>query len=290
MPELSQSDRGPPKMLIADDDPAVVRLLAKQCEKMGFAVETAANGMQLLIKARQSRPDILIVDVNMPELDGLSVCTHLLSPDSRPVEVVVVSGGADPETAERCESLGTFFGRKGPDFWKQLEATLTEIFPDMADRIAGQALAESDHKVSDRPRVLIIDDDPDVAKFLASRLDKFGVDTLFAADAMQGFRVASKESPSVIIADYVMPNGDAHYLLHRLRSSRGTENIPVFVLTGKTLNEPTALMLKRSISGHPGATQIFRKSFDTEELFGALQKFCGFARGPSQPATSAIRR
>jgi hypothetical protein len=52
----------------------------------------------------------------------------------------------------------------------------------------------------------------------------------------------------------------------------------VFVLTGKALNEPTALMLKRSISGHPGATQIFRKSFDTDELFGALQKFCGFAR------------
>jgi CheY-like chemotaxis protein len=278
MLEPAQTAVAAPKMLIADDDPAVVRLLAKQCEKMGFAVETAANGMQLLIKARQMRPDILIVDVNMPELDGLSVCTHLLTPDSKPVEVVVVSGGSDPETAERCESLGTFFGRKGPDFWKQIEATLIEIFPHMAERIAGQTPAESDLRVNHRPRVLIIDDDPDVAKFLASRLDKFGVDALFAPDATQGFRIAAREIPSVIIADYMMPNGDAHYLLHRLRSTPATAAIPVFVLTGKVLSEPTTLMLKRSISGHPGAAQIFRKSFDTAELFGALQKFCGFAR------------
>ena len=82
MPHVSES---PPKMLIADDDPAVVRLLAKQCEKMGFAVETAANGMQLLIKARQMRPDILIVDVNMPELDGLEVLEVLH--DDSPISI-----------------------------------------------------------------------------------------------------------------------------------------------------------------------------------------------------------
>ncbi len=115
---IEPSQKASPKMLIADDDPAIVRLLADRCMKMGFKVETAANGMQLLIKARRSQPDIMIVDVNMPEMDGLSVCTRLLDPGSKPVEVVVVTGGSDPETAERCESLGLFYGRKGPEFWK----------------------------------------------------------------------------------------------------------------------------------------------------------------------------
>ena len=85
-----------------------------------------------------------------------------------------------------------------------------------------------------------------------------------------------KEKPTVIITDNFMPNGDAQYLLHRLRSAPATENIPVFVISGRVLNEATEQILRREISGHPGAAKIFKKSFDTSELFGALQKFCSF--------------
>ncbi len=66
-----------PKMLIADDDPAVVRLLANRCTKMGFDVETATNGIQALVQARRSPFDVVIIDVNMPHLDGLSICALL---------------------------------------------------------------------------------------------------------------------------------------------------------------------------------------------------------------------
>jgi CheY-like chemotaxis protein len=118
-----------PKMLIADDDPAIVQMLANRCLKMGFKVDTASNGMQLLIKARQWKPDVLIVDVNMPEMDGLSVCTKLLEPRGISVDVVVVTGYTDPETIERCESFGAFYARKGPDFWIRIRAALEELFP-----------------------------------------------------------------------------------------------------------------------------------------------------------------
>jgi CheY-like chemotaxis protein len=262
-------------MLIADDDPAILRLLADRCVKMGFKVETAMNGVQLLVKARRDHPDVLIVDVNMPELDGLSVCTRLLDPGRRPLEVVVVTGASDPETPERCESLGVFFGRKGPDFWKSIEAALTEIYPDTALKRDSEAAGE---EVPQRPRVLVVDDDPAIEQFLASRLDKFGVDTLYAPDAVHGFRVAAKEKPSVIICDNYMPDGDAQYLLYRLRATPATENIPVIVLSGRQLSELTAQTLKREINGKPGAVRIFRKSFDIQELFQALQKFCSFER------------
>jgi CheY-like chemotaxis protein len=265
-----------PKMLIADDDPAIVRLLADRCMKMGFKVETAANGMQLLIKARRSQPDIMIVDVNMPEMDGLTVCERLLDPGSKPVEVVVVTGSADPETAERCESLGLFYGRKGPDFWKSIETALTEIYPNMAGMIEEQEMQSTGAEVHERPRVLVVDDDPAINEFLASRLSKYGIDTLYAADATHALRMASKEQPSVIIADYHMPDGDAQYLLHRLRGTPSTAKIPVFVISGKEIDEITELTLRREIGGHPGAAQVFKKSFDTEELFNALKKFCAF--------------
>jgi CheY-like chemotaxis protein len=268
--------KAPPKMLIADDDPAIVRLLADRCMKMGFNVETAANGMQLLLKARRSQPDVMIVDVNMPELDGLSVCARLLDPGSKPLEVVVVTGSSDPETAERCESLGLFYGRKGPHFWKNIEAALTKIYPAMAHVIEGQEMPATGAAVHERPRVLVVDDDPAIEKFLASRLNKFGIDTLYASDAVHAFRIASRERPSVIIADNYMPDGDAQYLLHRLRGSAATAEIHVIVISGRTIDEIDELTLRREIRGYPGAARVFKKSFDTDELFSALKKFCAF--------------
>jgi CheY-like chemotaxis protein len=275
MPDIFETRDKVPRMLIADDDPAIVRLLTDRCVKMGFKVETATNGLQLLIKARRNQPDIIIVDVNMPELDGLSVCSRLLDPGSKPLEVVVVTGRNDPEMSERCESLGIFYGRKGPDFWQSVEGALTEIYPDLAGRIGGEAAGP---EVPQRPRVLIVDDDPDIETFLASRLGKHGVETLYAPDATHGYRIACRESPAVIVSDNYMPDGDAQHLLYRLRSNRVTENIPVFVISGRPISELTAHTLRREISGHPGALQIFAKSFDTQELFNALQKFCGFEK------------
>lgn len=278
MKDIFEAQTETPKVLIADDDPAIVRLLADRCAKMGFNVETAMNGMQLLVKARNSNPDILIVDVNMPELDGLSVCTRLLDPGRKAIEVVVVTGRTDAETAERCESLGMFFGRKGPDFWKSIEAALTEIYPEMTAKLQSMEAVSANAEVPHRPRVLVVDDDPDIEAFLAPRLDKFGIDTLYAPDAKQAYRIAVRERPSVVVTDNFMPDGDAQYLLYRLRSTPSTENIPVIVISGRMLSDVAQQSLKRAISGHPGAAMICKKSFDTNELFNALQKFCSFEK------------
>lgn len=277
MPNSNEANhQAPPKMLIADDDPAIVRRLAERCRKMGFNVDTAANGMQLLIKARRGQPDIMIIDVNMPEMDGLTVCARLLDPGSKPIEVVVVTGNADPETEGRCESLGLFYGRKGPEFWKNIETALIRIYPRMAGSIMAQDMQTTGAQVHERPRVLVVDDDPAIQKFFASRLSKFGIDTLYSADAVHASRLACKEHPSVIITDNYMPDGDAQYLLHRLRSTPATDTIPVFVISGRKIDEVTAQTLRRDICGKPGAAQIFMKSFDTDALFGALRKFCAF--------------
>src|ERR1700693_6297025 len=77
-----------PRMLIADDDPSILRLLADHCARLGFDVDTASNGIQALLKAGRFKPDILVIDVNMPEVDGLSVCAHLLDPERAPMHMI----------------------------------------------------------------------------------------------------------------------------------------------------------------------------------------------------------
>jgi CheY-like chemotaxis protein len=265
-----------PKMLVADDDPAVVRLLAHRCALMGFDVETATNGIQALLKSNRNQPDILIIDVNMPEVDGLAVCSRLRETAKRPLHLIVVTGSRDLETVERCESVGASYTCKGPNFWIDLESVLAELFPGMAEKIRSSGAQSTGADVRLRPRVLLVDDDPDIQMHLSSRLRKCGVDMLYAPDAVQGYRIACKEELSAIVTDYYMPNGDALYLLSRLRVTPATENVPVIVLSGRKLGEITEQLLMREICGHPGAAHILKKEFDTEELFGALQKYCGF--------------
>ena len=273
-------DRGDcaPKMLIADDDPAIVKILGGRYERLGFNVEAACNGVELLIKARRSHPDVLIVDVNMPELDGLSVCARLLYLAGKPIDVIVVTGRSDQETALRCESLGLYYVRKGSDFWKCLDTALATIYPHMADKIYEPAIQEMNLDIPRRPRVLVVDDDPSMETFFASKFDKIGVDTLYASDAVRGYRIACRTHPSVIITDNFMPDGDAQYFLFKLRNTQATANTPVFVVSGQRLGEFTRQNLKRYIYGRPGAVEVFTKSSDTCEMFGALQKYCGFEK------------
>jgi CheY-like chemotaxis protein len=271
--ELAQK---PPRMLVADDDPSVVRLLADRCSRMGFEVETATNGVQALIKANRSHPDVMVIDVNMPEADGLTVCARLLDPSRRSLNVIVVTGSREAETVERCEGFGACYIRKGPGFWNGLGDALTGLFPSMAERIKGLQERPTGADLRERPRVLVIDDDFTIMKFLSTRLNKCGVELLFASDVAQGYRTAYREMPSVIISDYFLPNGGVPYLLSRLRTTPATQNIPVFVLTGRALDEITQQSLMREVCGKPGVAQIFEKAFDTDELFAALQKLCAF--------------
>ncbi|THD43287.1 MAG: response regulator [Bradyrhizobium sp.] len=263
-------------MLIADDDPSVVKLLVDQCTGMGFDVETASNGLHVLLKARQNTPYTLILDVNMPEIDGLSVCAHLLKPDRTPVNVIVITGSKDPDIPERCKAFGAYYVRKGPSFWFDLEAALMKIHPRMADQIR----RSNEHAPAVRPRpcVLLIDDDNDINLFLSSRLAKLGLELKYANDAQLGFRMACSEEPAVVVTDYFMPNGGAEYLLARLRSTSTTETIPVVVFSGRALDEVTVQILKRDIGGHPGAAQVLKKSHDADALFQTLKTYCGFER------------
>lgn len=265
-----------PKILIADDDPSVVRLLADRCSLMGFEIETASDGRKALHRIRQGGIDTLIIDVQMPELDGLSVSACLLENSSRPLHVIVATGRVDAETIAICDSMGALYVRKGASFWKDLESALVEFYPGKASRIVQSGLKSTRITVPRRSRVLLVDDDMDVEAFLRGMLDKCDVDTLYAVDAAQGYRVACREEPAAIVSDYGMPDGDVLHFLTRLRTTPATRNIPFIVLSGAELSATSEQSLKREIGGQPGAAQIVRKSADVGELFGVLKKYCGF--------------
>ncbi len=65
------------KIVIADDEPHVLRVLKLSLEKEGYAVETCANGKEALTRLEQEHPDILITDIQMPQMTGEELCKHI---------------------------------------------------------------------------------------------------------------------------------------------------------------------------------------------------------------------
>jgi CheY-like chemotaxis protein len=244
---------------------------------MGFDVETATSGLQALIKASQHQPDVLVIDVHMPEVDGLSVLAYLRDIAKKSLHVMVVTGNPGQEIVERCEGFEASCIHKGRNFWNEFEARLTEIYPKGAVAIKQSGMISEKVAVKERPRVLLVDDDISVKKFFFRKFQKLGAELLYAADGNRGFWMARREEPTVIVSDYCMPNGNAEYLLTRLRSVPETMSIPVIVQSGRRLNSSVKQRLRQEISGQPGAARILQKSFDCRELFDTLQRLCGFA-------------
>jgi two-component system, OmpR family, alkaline phosphatase synthesis response regulator PhoP len=75
----------PPLILVVDDEPKVARLARDYLEKNGFRVITAADGQSALTIARQERPDLVILDLMLPQIDGREVCRILRRESDVPI-------------------------------------------------------------------------------------------------------------------------------------------------------------------------------------------------------------
>lgn len=97
----------PPLVLVVDDHAEGREICARMLEQAGFRVATAINGLDGLVKALSLRPDVIVMDLAMPDLDGLDCTRQLaLSPTTRDIPVVVLTAHATPEARERAADAG----------------------------------------------------------------------------------------------------------------------------------------------------------------------------------------
>jgi len=80
------------KILVVEDDADLLELLCLSLREEGFAVATAADGLDAIQKARSVTPDLILLDVMLPELDGFAVCEVLRkNPITAPIPVIMVT-------------------------------------------------------------------------------------------------------------------------------------------------------------------------------------------------------
>jgi CheY-like chemotaxis protein len=95
-------------------------------------------------------------------------------------------------------------------------------------------------------KVLVVDDEQDVAKALKIRLKANGYNVVLAFDSVQAFTMANKEKPDLILLDIMIPGGGGVVVAERLKQSTATHHIPIIFLTGIPGGEERAYKLGAS--------------------------------------------
>jgi len=92
-----------PRVLLVDDEPSIVKMVGKRLEVEGFEVLIAMDGQEGLTKAQAQQPDLIILDLMLPKLNGYEVCT-MLKQDTRYQKIPIVLFTAKAQ--EKDEQLG----------------------------------------------------------------------------------------------------------------------------------------------------------------------------------------
>ena len=119
-----------PRILLVDDEPSIVKMVGKRLEVEGFEVITAMDGQEGLEKAQTQHPDLIVLDLMLPKLNGYEVCT-MLKQDARHQKIPIVMFTAktqekDEKTALECGANA--FVRK-PFRAPELMSTIRNLLP-----------------------------------------------------------------------------------------------------------------------------------------------------------------
>ncbi|MGO9125131.1 MAG: response regulator transcription factor [Terriglobales bacterium] len=116
-----------------------------------------------------------------------------------------------------------------------------------------------------KPKILIVDDDPDLRRALRLRLRANNYETVHAQDGYAAVAVAQKEHPDLIVLDLGLPAGDGFVVLERLQNIDALANVPVVILTARDPQNNE----ERALKG--GAAAFFQKPVDNAELLEAIR-------------------
>lgn len=105
---LDQIELGKIRVLVVDDDPAIVEMLVELLERDGrFEVETASTGFDAGLKTRSFRPDVIVLDYLLPDINGSAVCKSIRSDETlKEVRIIIISGLIDRERVDQLLEEG----------------------------------------------------------------------------------------------------------------------------------------------------------------------------------------
>jgi PAS domain S-box-containing protein len=205
-----------PIVLVVDDDPNSRELIGRHLQRGGYAVRMAANGDEAMQLARKLQPDVVTLDVLMPQMDGWAVLSAMKE-DAALAEIPVIM-----VTITQNQNIGFALG--AADYL---------IKPIDRDR-----LVRAVEKCCPRGapwHVLIVEDDAPTSELMRRTLQQIDCKVVEAENGRVGLERLNEAVPDLILLDLMMPEMDGFEFIARVRAEARWRHIPVIVVTAKTL-------------------------------------------------------
>jgi two-component system cell cycle response regulator len=286
------------RVLIVEDDQTSAHLLEELLATEGYRTEVASGGPEALGRARRDPPDLILLDVRMPDMDGFEVCRHLKA-DARTAAVPVLmvtaldnsrdkeaglNAGADDYVTKPINPVDVVTRVRSlirvSHLNQELDRALAYLQElDMARRTAnpataGPALGPGGWEEPAPPKlaapmretapvVLLVDDDRLIRELYGKLLEGAGYRVITAASAAEAYPAAAR-GVDVILLDVMMPEVSGLEALERLR--RAVPEVPILILTAYQTAQNAIAALRG------GAFDFIVKGLKREMLLNAVAR------------------
>jgi len=224
----------PFRLLIADDNPDNQRILARYLSDSTYVLDFAHDGAEAIARAERFRYDAILMDVEMPEVDGISATETIRAMERQrrepPVPIIAVTAHAVEPVRERCLASGMNDFTTKPINRDTVEALLEE----WVDR---------------RPVVLMADDSPDMHMLARNYLQDESYRLVHASDGVEAVELFTRQRISAVLMDMDMPRMNGFETMDTLRHLPGGESVPIIAMTGYSAPETRTACLDVGCSG-----------------------------------------
>jgi adenylate cyclase len=246
---LEQSEK---RILICDDSQSIRKFIEVNLRDT-YDLTLVEDGQQAIDKLKNDNFDIVITDVEMPNVNGYELCRHIRNtPGIERLPVLMVSTLSQGLDIERGFESGAVDYLTKPIDADELKSRLKTIL--------------ATQKLKKRERILVIDDSKTVRNILFQGLNQQGFEVLLAEDGEIGVATAKLEAPDLIITDAVMPNLDGYGVCRQLKADPDTKSTPIIFLSSKE-----AMGAKRRGIA-TGAAVYVTKPFNMDRLLVIIER------------------
>ncbi len=201
------------KILVVDDDPGVLDMTSLYLNKRGFDVDKATNGVQALEKLKAARPDVIITDVLMPEMDGYTFYKELKkNPLLADIPVLIITARGKMEDSFKVMGVDGFITKPLlPDaLVDEIQHVIT--LDETRKETSGQATAHGKGK-----KILLIGAERSIMDNMAYQASRAGCETESAYSGSDAIAKSVKAGPDMIFIDVQLPDMPAGEVIDILR-------------------------------------------------------------------------
>jgi len=220
-----------PRLLLVDDDVSTINLLGNMLSGDGD-LRFATSGGDALRLARSEPPDLILLDLEMPDQSGFEVCRELKrDPRLAAVPIIVATSFNDSATEARALETGAVdFVSKPLKPAQVISRVRNQLrIKQVQHHLAANASLHA--KVLPAPTMLIVDDDVSSIRFMRQALDEPGAQFYFATTGSEAVDRALSDRPDVVLLDAHMPDLNGFEVCARFQQHPLLQHIPIVFVT-----------------------------------------------------------